>query len=819
MRKVLSLVLILALVLGSFSMAFAADVEVEEIYISDIDGIAAEGAINVLIALGIVQGYPDGTYKPDQVVTRAEAAKMIIVALGLEDSVGTQKSGFPDMAGYGWAEGYVAYASQLGIITGYPDGTFAPGKTVSYDEFVTIVVKALGYRDSVLAGTWPANYANQGTALGLFDSIISGGSNGMNRADVATMLYNGLACEIGAIGADGKWVATVKKYATDEADAVYDTMLYRNDAASWTGVVNDADAEDSIVNLRGNIGERWQAFFLDKESLDYPTIALKSHKATTLQGKWNSEDDVNDIWKSGGVKYVYTVDEDAYTEYFFNGEAAAEDRLVAALDPDAATDIKIMEAKVSGKTIKYVYSVSAWEPNAQVIVEAGDLEDLEDGELLGYEFDLAKDDSIIANSFDLVGVASLEDIKGDNVVYIYVGETSDKIRKIAVGTEIVEGKITKVNEEDDEWTINGTVYAFNNGAETGFDNDLLGDTVKVWLDAYGDIYDYEITSGSAENYAIVKAVTKHDAGNVDEGEMKLFLADESTKKFDSDLGDDLALVEAGSLIGYSLDKDGVVDAIFPDSEDDPAEDYVTVAATATLASKRVLKIADGTPEGVGQVVIDSDVVVFTVDEDGDYAVTDIANITDDPMEDVMYLVRDGEIVAMLIDEEYATGKDEIYAVFNENTNGTNWKKAYNNVDEKAFELGGFINGVKTATIFTSDDSDSKLDELEKATAAAAYKVKIDADGNISDLEYLNDAEGFYSFEYTGDPVNSGTYKNYIKDNTNGGVYAIAEDAQFYEYDDGDYSKYNGRIEDGAMVYIFDADDDVSAYEIVIIERP
>ena len=109
MKKVLSFVLVLSMILGSFGMAFAAAP-------SDVVGKDYEDAVNVLMELGVVEGYKDGTYRPEKVVTRAEMATLIIKALGLNDyAVG--KSGFSDMAGH-WADAYVAYAASLGFISG-----------------------------------------------------------------------------------------------------------------------------------------------------------------------------------------------------------------------------------------------------------------------------------------------------------------------------------------------------------------------------------------------------------------------------------------------------------------------------------------------------------------------------------------------------------------------------------------------------------------------------------------------------------------------------------------------------------------------------
>ena len=77
MKKVLSFVLVLTLVLGSFSMVFAAPAHTA---LSDVAGTANEQAITVVNDLGIVEGYTDGTFKPDNNVTRAEFAKMLVSA-------------------------------------------------------------------------------------------------------------------------------------------------------------------------------------------------------------------------------------------------------------------------------------------------------------------------------------------------------------------------------------------------------------------------------------------------------------------------------------------------------------------------------------------------------------------------------------------------------------------------------------------------------------------------------------------------------------------------------------------------------------------
>ena len=186
MKKILSLVLVIALVLGSFSFAFAATP-------ADVVDTDYEEAVEVLMALGVVNGYPDGTYKPERVVTRAEMAKLLVEALGYGQLAGGTAP-YSDTAGH-WAAGSIGLASGIGLVQGYPDGTFKPDATVSFDEAVTMILRALGYTDESLRGAWPTNYKIKAIDLGLYDDT-SAQTGGADRGNVAIMLFNALGLQI-----------------------------------------------------------------------------------------------------------------------------------------------------------------------------------------------------------------------------------------------------------------------------------------------------------------------------------------------------------------------------------------------------------------------------------------------------------------------------------------------------------------------------------------------------------------------------------------------------------------------------------------------
>ncbi len=107
---------------------------------SDVKGHWAQGSVNNLIEQGILNGYPDGTFRPDQSITRAELAKTLAVAYGFKAS--GRQDRFPDTQGH-WAQDYITALAQQEIITGYPDGYFKPEAPVTRAEIVTMLTRLL----------------------------------------------------------------------------------------------------------------------------------------------------------------------------------------------------------------------------------------------------------------------------------------------------------------------------------------------------------------------------------------------------------------------------------------------------------------------------------------------------------------------------------------------------------------------------------------------------------------------------------------------------------------------------------------------------
>ncbi|NQU18020.1 MAG: S-layer homology domain-containing protein [Candidatus Saganbacteria bacterium] len=113
-------------------------------HFSDVSDIFwAKDAIEYIATLGIMEGFPDNTFKPDQPLTRAQIAVLLIKAKGFK-VVSDEASVFYDLPTSHWATPYVNAAVKRNYISGYPDGSFDPGKALSASEGVTILARFAG---------------------------------------------------------------------------------------------------------------------------------------------------------------------------------------------------------------------------------------------------------------------------------------------------------------------------------------------------------------------------------------------------------------------------------------------------------------------------------------------------------------------------------------------------------------------------------------------------------------------------------------------------------------------------------------------------
>lgn len=108
---------------------------------SDIANHWSKDFIEAMVKEGAVGGYPDGSFKPDGLVTRAEFSKMIISALKLETVA--YEENFTDVKANDWFASFVATMVTNGFVAGYPDGTFKPNGHITRNEMAKILSNVL----------------------------------------------------------------------------------------------------------------------------------------------------------------------------------------------------------------------------------------------------------------------------------------------------------------------------------------------------------------------------------------------------------------------------------------------------------------------------------------------------------------------------------------------------------------------------------------------------------------------------------------------------------------------------------------------------
>lgn len=167
--------------------------EEEELPFSDIfHGATYYEAIQYVKDEGIVDGYEDGTFQPDNQINRAEFTKIVIGAVfdSVEIEECSMASAFDDTPAGIWYEPYICMAAVNGIIDGYPDGTFKPGNDVNFVEAAKILVEAFNFGvDASGSGEWYAPYVDILEANAAIPWSIEGYDHKLTRAEMAEMIY------------------------------------------------------------------------------------------------------------------------------------------------------------------------------------------------------------------------------------------------------------------------------------------------------------------------------------------------------------------------------------------------------------------------------------------------------------------------------------------------------------------------------------------------------------------------------------------------------------------------------------------------------
>jgi len=622
-KKLVSLVLVLSLVLGSMSLGFAAgDLT------AGIEDNKVVKAVERLSAFGIVNGMDDGKYHPEMDVTREQFAKVLVEALGLGTAATAAQGStkFGDVEASRWSAGYINVAVGQGILKGYPDGTFGPAKNVTYAEAVTMLVRALGYQDSFLPGTWPGNYVAKAAEEGITSGVVYAPTGFADRGSMAVMVNNTLDADVVKVQEYGTLSGTEIKYVKSDNDLLQEKLgICKLEEAVVVGTPKvDNGIDKDQVKLE--VGKDFEYKSLKVEEEDVVTYDVTDKVDTTnLLGlslnAYVTEDDKDVVYVEESAKpfkVLYDVvdpdediDEDGTTlikadkEYKFEMDGNDADYTIFLDNEEVNFNAFKAEAEDGDLFVKAVLSNKG---NIKVIdAHRFDKEGVAksaDSAMFKYFVNDADDDKTFkVKDFDKVVVMDntgksmkLEDIKANDVVYVNEKDmdgndleeasSKDEVAYVFVVRDVVSGEVDRYDQDDFEVKIAGKaydvdanatvssntdkdIYLFNDTkAEKALD-DITADNAKALaiLDAKGYVRHLTTDAKASSNdlFGVITA-TDTEFGDV---EVKLLNNEEAVVKYELDVDDEdfmggyasEADIEEGDVVKYTLDKSGKIDSI------------------------------------------------------------------------------------------------------------------------------------------------------------------------------------------------------------------------------------------------------------------
>ena len=261
---------------------------------SDISDSEVALAAATLQGFGVVDGTGGGSFAPNGTLTRAQACKLIVGVLGLSSQVSTyaRKTLFSDVSPSAWYNGYVNLAYSKGMINGYGNGTFGPDDPITYGQLATIALRLLGYTSAEIGSVWPLDYTAFADDLGLNGSLTLTANQSLTRGQAAVLLANTLRAKT-ASGQDYYQTISTVKSTTEavlmDVSATYggSTGLLMAYALDGSGIQYYTQANAQSDALAGCVGVllfdgSGRVVGFVPESTDYLDLKISSATATTL---------------------------------------------------------------------------------------------------------------------------------------------------------------------------------------------------------------------------------------------------------------------------------------------------------------------------------------------------------------------------------------------------------------------------------------------------------------------------------------------------------------------------------------------------------
>jgi hypothetical protein len=280
---------------------------------SDIQGHWSESAVRSLIQAEVLNGYPDGSFKPDQSITRAEFTKILSSAYDVHPTVATS---FSDVKTH-WAKDYIAALSEKKVINGYPDGTFRPERPISRAEMATMLSRIINLGNSeekftmemepsfpdVNSDFWAFRNIEIVSRLGILPAHYRSefqATRLASRADTAWMVNSlrELKTLRGKVldNADGSGFLTVEAESGDVESIILtpDTVVFRNNITTTLDKINRNDSIALYPDITGSYRFAKAYGDVNKDDLLGRISAMTEGKVTPnqvtaiLAGNWDS---------------------------------------------------------------------------------------------------------------------------------------------------------------------------------------------------------------------------------------------------------------------------------------------------------------------------------------------------------------------------------------------------------------------------------------------------------------------------------------------------------------------------------------------------
>lgn len=274
-------------------------------------------AIEEMTKQGIINGYDDGTFKPENPVTRAELCVIISRALGYKKNSGEFKETLPfsDVPSEYWALDYIKFAYDMGIINGMGDGTFLPAGKVTYEQAVKMLVCTANLENEAKkypGEKWYSGYLEAASKYGILKNVAVEVTKSASRADIVQMMYNSISKDL-----------IVKKEKEPEIlpDKVEDEDINSNDELENEVVEEEFEIEyKEVKTIVIDPGHNYSGFDKGARSADETII----EEIIT----WQISDKLKDFLEDLGFKVYMT----RKTKRSSIGDTSVTDSLKARVD-------------------------------------------------------------------------------------------------------------------------------------------------------------------------------------------------------------------------------------------------------------------------------------------------------------------------------------------------------------------------------------------------------------------------------------------------------------------------------------------------------